>query len=38
VAANLLKVHVSTLRRKLKPFGLRIRTKPTIGYIFIDDV
>jgi DNA-binding response OmpR family regulator len=31
-ASNLLKVHVSTLRRKLKLFGVHILTKPNIGY------
>jgi DNA-binding response OmpR family regulator len=32
-AGKLLKVHISTLRRKLKPFGLNIISKPSIGYI-----
>ncbi len=31
-ASNLLKVHISTLRRKLRLFGVHILTKPNIGY------
>lgn len=33
-AANSLKAHICYLRRKLKPFGLRIVTRPNIGYLF----
>jgi DNA-binding response OmpR family regulator len=36
-AAKLLKVHISTLRRKLKPFGIQIFSKPNIGYILSTD-
>ena len=32
-AAKLLRVYMSTLRRKLKRFGLYILAKPTVGYI-----
>lgn len=31
-ASNLLRVHISTLRRKLSNFGVQILTKPNIGY------
>jgi DNA-binding response OmpR family regulator len=32
-AGKILRVHVSTLRHKLKPFGLQIISKPSLGYI-----
>jgi DNA-binding response OmpR family regulator len=32
-AAKLLRVYMSTLRRKLKRFGLYILAKPSVGYV-----
>jgi DNA-binding response OmpR family regulator len=32
-AGKIIRVHVSTLRHKLKPFGLHILSKPSIGYV-----
>jgi DNA-binding response OmpR family regulator len=32
-AGKVLRVHISTLRHKLEPFGLHILSKPGIGYI-----
>jgi DNA-binding response OmpR family regulator len=32
-ASKVLKVHISKLRHKLKPFGLHIISKPGLGYI-----
>jgi DNA-binding response OmpR family regulator len=32
-ASKVLKVHISTLRNKLKPFGLHIISKPSLGYV-----
>jgi DNA-binding response OmpR family regulator len=32
-AVKLLKVHISTLRRKLKPYGIHVFSKPNIGYV-----
>jgi DNA-binding response OmpR family regulator len=32
-AARIIRVHISTLRHKLKPFGLHIISKPGLGYV-----
>jgi len=32
-AGKIIRVHISTLRHKLKPFGLQIFSKPGLGYV-----
>jgi DNA-binding response OmpR family regulator len=32
-AGKIIRVHISTLRHKLKPFGLQIFSKPCLGYV-----